>query len=104
MKTEQIAYFDKLIQQKLENLPRAIEGKAPVEILEKICQELRWLKEAKEQLLIHSVVSSSVEKELLIAELDDKRCIGVEMNEDMWYLCRKETAQHLLDNYNITPK
>jgi len=55
-------------------------------------------------LLISGVVSSSVNKELLIAELDDKRCIGVEMNEDMWYLCRKETAQHLLDNYNITPK
>ena len=58
METEQIAYFDKLIQQKLENLPRAIEGKSPIERLEKICRELRWLKEAKEQLSISRVVGS----------------------------------------------
>ena len=58
METEKIAYFDKLIQDKLENLPRAIEGKAPIDVLEKICRELRWLKETKEQLLIHDVVKS----------------------------------------------
>lgn len=63
-----------------------------------------WYESEVEKLPLHDVVSSSVKKELLIAELDDKRCIGVEMNEDMWYYSRKETAQHLLNNYNITPK
>jgi hypothetical protein len=58
METEKIAYFDKLIQNKLENLPRAIEGKASIEVLEKICRELRWLKEAKEKLLIYTVSKS----------------------------------------------
>jgi len=62
------------------------------------------IKDIIKRLSICDVVSGSVEKELLIAELDDKRCIGVEMNEDMWYLCRKETAQHLLDNYEIKSK
>lgn len=55
-------------------------------------------------LSISGLGKSSVYKELLITELNDKRCIGVEMNEEMWYRCRKETAQHLLDNYKITPK
>ena len=43
-----IAYFDKLIQSKLEQLPRAIEGKADKETIEQILKELRWLKEVKE--------------------------------------------------------
>ena len=51
MNTEHVAYFDRLIQGKLEQLPRAIEGKAPSERLEKICQELRMLKDAKEHFL-----------------------------------------------------
>ena len=59
MNTEQIAYFDKLIQNKLEQLPRAIEGKSPIEVLEKICQELRMLKYAKEQLALCNVVGRS---------------------------------------------
>ena len=82
MKTEQIAYFDKLIQQKLESLPRAIEGKAPIERLEEICQELRWLKDVTEQLLIHVVVKSfyCYDKTVANAEEDydfkqcDKQC------------------------------
>ncbi len=35
MNTEHVAYFDKLIQGKLEQLPRAIEGKAPIDRLKK---------------------------------------------------------------------
>ena len=49
MKVEYVAYFDKLIQEKLEQLPRAIEGKAPFEVLNEICQELRILKDARER-------------------------------------------------------
>lgn len=48
MNNKHVAYFDKLIQQKLEGLPRAIEGKAPIERLEEICLQLRILKDAKE--------------------------------------------------------
>ena len=48
MTAEHVAYFDKLIQRKLEQLPRTIEGKAPVEVLNEICQELRILKDARE--------------------------------------------------------
>tara|TARA_R110000803_G_scaffold76454_1_gene141086 strand:+ start:20403 stop:20570 length:168 start_codon:yes stop_codon:yes gene_type:complete len=51
MNKEHVAYFDKLIQQKLEGLPRAIEGKAPIERLEEICLQLRILKDAKEHFL-----------------------------------------------------
>ncbi len=51
MNTEHVAYFDKLIQQKLESLPRAIEGKAPVEKLEEICLQIRILKDAREHFL-----------------------------------------------------
>lgn len=51
MNTEHVAYFDKLIQQKLECLPRAIEGKAPIERLEEICLQLRILKDAREHFL-----------------------------------------------------
>ena len=51
MNTEHVAYFDKLIQQKLKCLPRAIEGKAPIERLEEICLQLRILKDAREHFL-----------------------------------------------------
>jgi len=51
MNTEHIKYFDKLIQRKLEQLPRAVEGKAPIEELEKICQEIRILRDAKERFI-----------------------------------------------------
>ena len=49
MKVEYVAYFDKLIQEKLEQLPRAIEGKEPFEVLNEICQELRILKNVRER-------------------------------------------------------
>jgi len=93
----------------MEIINSKIQGNLLQEFTAKYLEEHKELVEhiretTKKQLLISGVVSSSVKKELLIAELDDKRCIGVEMNEDMWYLCRKETAQHLLDNYIITPK
>ena len=68
MNTEQIAYFDKLIQNKLEQLPRAIEGKSPIEVLEKICQELRMLKDAKEQLALCNVSCSLPSKEAVTLE------------------------------------
>lgn len=51
MNKEHVAYFDKLIQDKIEQLPRAIEGKAPLERLEEICMQLRILKDAKEHFL-----------------------------------------------------
>jgi len=44
----QIKYFDKLIQSKLRQLPRALKGNAPKEVLEQILQEMEWLQEAKE--------------------------------------------------------
>lgn len=43
-----VKYFEKEIQSKLEQLPRAIQGKAPMSRLEKICEEIKILKEAKE--------------------------------------------------------
>jgi hypothetical protein len=51
MNTDPVAYFDILIQKKLEQLPRAIEGKMPIDGLRKICQELRILKDAREHFL-----------------------------------------------------
>ena len=57
-----------------------------------------------EALTIPVVVSSCVNKETLIKDLDDKRIVGVTLNEDMWYYCRKETAEHLLDKYEIKTK
>ena len=48
MNTEQVAYFNKLIQGKLEQLPRAIEGGEPISVLREICQEIQILKDAKE--------------------------------------------------------
>ena len=53
---------------------------------------------------IADVVSSCVDKETLIEDLDDKRIVGVTLNEDMWHYCRKETAEHLLDKYEIKTK
>jgi hypothetical protein len=48
MKLKKVDFFDKLIQQKLEQLPRAIEGKANQKVLNKICIELRILKDARD--------------------------------------------------------
>jgi hypothetical protein len=50
------------------------------------------------------VVSSCVNQDTLIEDLDDKRIVGVTLDENMWHYCRKETAQHLLDKYEIRPK
>ena len=44
---EHVKYFDKQIQAKLEQFPRAIEGKVPVKELNKRCVELRILKDAR---------------------------------------------------------
>ena len=49
--TKQIEYFDKLIQSKLEQLPRSLKGNAPKEVLDQILQEMEYLQEAKECLL-----------------------------------------------------
>ncbi len=57
-----------------------------------------------EQLTLTSVGCCCVDKETLIKELDDKRIVGTTLNYDMWRYCRKETAEHLLDKYNITLK
>jgi hypothetical protein len=50
------------------------------------------------------IVRSCVEKETLIEDLNDKRIVGITLDENMWHYCRKETAQHLLDKYEIIPK
>lgn len=55
-------------------------------------------------LTIPVVVSSCVDKDTLIKDLDDKRIVGTTLNNDMWHYCRKETAEHLLDKYEIIPK
>ena len=49
--TRQIEYFDKLIQSKLEQLPRSLKGNAPKEVLDQILQEMEYLQEAKECLI-----------------------------------------------------
>jgi len=56
------------------------------------------------QCAIHSVVSSCVDKETLIEDLNDKRIVGKTIDENMWHYCRKETAEHLLDKYEIKTK
>lgn len=48
MVNEKIALLEKLIQRKLECLPRAIEGNAPVENLKHICNDLSLLREILE--------------------------------------------------------
>ena len=55
--TRQIEYFDKLIQSKLEELPRAIKGNAPKEVLEQLLIEMEWLQEAKEQLELRDLTT-----------------------------------------------
>lgn len=61
-------------------------------------------KELTEQLRLGVVGISCVKEKKLIEELDDKRIVGVKLTDDMWYYSRKETAQHLLDKYEIKPK
>lgn len=57
-----------------------------------------------EQLRLYGVVSSCVDKDELISDLDDRRAVGVEMNEEMWYFCRKQSAEYLLDKYKLLRK
>lgn len=57
-----------------------------------------------EQLRLYGVVSSCVDKDELISDLDDRRAVGVKMNEDMWYFCRKQSAEYLLDKYKLLRK
>jgi len=54
MNEEHVVYFDKEIQSKLEQFPRAIEGKESIEALNKMCLELRILKDAREHFLYKS--------------------------------------------------
>lgn len=73
---------------------------------ESMCNEtkrnvLRWV---MQQLRLYDVISSCVDKDELISDLDDRRAVGVEMNEDMWYFCRKQSAEYLLDKYKILRK
>ena len=63
--------------------------------------------EAKKQLLedLFDVIKSvCVDKDELISDLDDRRVVGVEMNEDMWYFYRKQSAEYLLDKYKLLRK
>ena len=57
-----------------------------------------------EQLRLYGVVSSCVDKDELISDLDDRRAVGVEMDEEMWYFCRKQSAEYLLDKYKLLRK
>ena len=50
MKNNKRIFFLNLYKKKLEQLPRAIQGQAPYKILEKICKELDYLKEASENI------------------------------------------------------
>ena len=61
-------------------------------------------KNVTEQLTLTDVVSSCVDRKTLIEDLDDKRIIGTLVDKDGWYYCRKETAQHLLDKYEMKHK
>ena len=47
MNEKHIKYFDKEIQNKLEQIPRAITGGASKKVLRKICLELQILKDAR---------------------------------------------------------
>ena len=63
--------------------------------------------EAKEQLLedLFDIIKPvCVDKDELISDLDDRRVIGIEMNEDMWYFYRKQAAEYLLDKYELLRK
>lgn len=62
------------------------------------------IEELNEQLRLYGVVSSCVDKDELISDLDDRRAVGVAMNEDMWYFCRKQSAEYLLDKYKLLRK
>ena len=48
--------------------------------------------------------NKSVDIDTLIEDLDDKRIIGVTLDENMWHYCRKETAEYLLNKYEIKIK
>ena len=63
-----------------------------------------YLKVYKKQLTLTDAGNSCVDKSTLIEDLDDKRIIGTLVNKDGWYYCRKETAQYLLDKYEIKIK
>ena len=65
---------------------------------------MEFIRDEKEALTIPVVVSSCVDRKTLIEDLDDKRIIGTLVDKDGWYYCRKETAQHLLDKYEIKHK
>jgi len=56
------------------------------------------------QCTIPAVVNSCVDIDELISDLDDRRAVGVEMTEDMWYFCRKQSAEYLLDKYKLIRK
>jgi len=62
--TQAIKYFDKLIQSKLEQLPRAIKGGASKEVLEQILLEMEWLQKAKKLLLVQGDTISVARAEL----------------------------------------
>ena len=47
--TEHIKYFEKEIQSKLEQLPRAIRGNAPKEDIDRILLEMDILKDAMQE-------------------------------------------------------
>jgi hypothetical protein len=53
-------FFLNLYKEKLEEIPRAIGGKAPFETLEKKCEELAYLKEICEHLNIGDVSHSCI--------------------------------------------
>lgn len=57
-----------------------------------------------EQLRLYGVLSSCVDEDELISDLDDRRAVVVEMDEDMWYFFRKQSAEYLLDKYKLLRK
>lgn len=62
---------------------------------------IEWLRESSSP----STVKEQVTIEQLRDELDDKRVLKLtNMQEPMWHLVRKHSAEHLLDKFDIYPK
>lgn len=93
--------IEKIINEALYDMYAYGEGGASANVADKIVDKCMV---GVKKLIIPYVGSCCVDEETLIKELDDKRIVGTTLNDDMWRYCRKETAQHLLDKYNIIPK
>lgn len=67
---------------------------------EKRVTDYSWLREVE---VGSSVSTADITHDELIAELDDRR-VAKAISEDAWYFCRKQSAEHLLERYEIKPR